>query len=159
MAGVFVYMRVLGTAVLGAILLIGPVEAGSSEKAPTEPCSSAGPLLTDGRGNAAWFSTGELIRKSTHCIAPRLPALLLSARFEGYVLVDVLINEKGHVDCVQLISGNPLVAVAAVKAAREWIFRPERQNGRPVSFSGHLRFHFSTSPVPDTTNACTEAHW
>jgi TonB family protein len=125
----------------------------------TETCVTAGPVLTDKEGKPIWLTTDELIERSTHCVAPKMPPLLRQARFEGQVLVDVLVNEKGKVGCAKLISGHPLLACAAIDAAKEWTFHPKKQGEKEVSFYGRLSFHFSISGPSKSENRCIEAHF
>jgi TonB family protein len=122
-------------------------------------CVAAGHVLTDKEGKLVWLTTDELIESSTLCVAPKLPPLLRQARFEGQVLVDVLVNEKGKVICAKLISGHPLLASSAIDAATQWTFHPKKQGEKEVSFYGHLSFHFSTSGSSKSENRCIEAHF
>jgi TonB family protein len=88
-----------------------------------------------------------------------MPPLLRSAEIEGFVSVDILVNDKGRVSCARLVSGHPLQAGSAIDAAKDWTFRPIKQNGKAVWFYGHLRFHFSTREIKKEENPCTVGHW
>jgi TonB family protein len=121
-------------------------------------CTSHGPLLTGNDGQPVWLNTKLLIKNSTHCNAPQMPALYRQARIEGLVLVDILVDEKGQVACARLVSGHPLLAGSAIDAARNWTFQPKKRRGRAVSFYGHLRFHFSLGPASKSESPCTVAH-
>ena len=127
--------------------------------ASTEICASTGPLLRDEKGKPAWLDTDALVKDATHCVAPKMPALARQASLDGYVSVDILVDSKGHVVCIQLISGNPMCVSSAIDAARNWLFRPKKEKGKGVSFYGHLRFHFSTRGIAKGENPCTVAHW
>lgn len=127
--------------------------------ASTEFCASAGPLLTDGKGKPVWLDTDALLKDATHCVAPKMPALARQARLDGYVSVDILVDQKGHVVCVQLINGHPMLVGSAIEAAKDWLFRPKKAKGKRVSYYGHLRFHFSTGKIAKGENPCTVAHW
>jgi len=123
-----------------------------------DPCKSDGPLLTDEVGKPIWLTPSELIKSAAHCVAPHMPPLTRQAEIDGYVYVDILVDEKGHVACVRLINGHPLLASSAIDAARSWVFQPKKQKGQGVSFYGHLRFHFSTEPIAENENpmhSCT----
>jgi outer membrane biosynthesis protein TonB len=52
-----------------------------------------------------------------------------------------------------------MLAGSAVDAAKDWTFQPKKQNGKNVSFYGHLRFRFSTGATWKGENPCTVAHW
>ena len=75
------------------------------------------------------------------------------------VLVDILVDEQGRVACAELVSGHTMVAPAAIDAAKAWVFRPRIQDGKAVSFHGHLRFHFSTIGVSKDEDPCTVARF
>lgn len=79
-------------------------------------------------------------------------------RLEGQVLVEILVDEKGKVSCARVVSGHPLLVASAIDAAKDWTFRPVKQDGKKVSFYGHLSFHFSTGQI-SKKNPCTVAHW
>jgi outer membrane biosynthesis protein TonB len=73
-------------------------------------------------------------------------------------MVDILVNDRGQVVCVQRVSGHPMLAGSAVDAAKEWTFEPKKQDGSNVWFYGHLRFHYSTEKKEKEGNPCTVAH-
>ncbi len=54
------------------------------------------------------------------------------ARCQGTVRLTAVIGTDGHVQELQVISGHPLLAPAAVDAARQWVYRPTVLNGKPV---------------------------
>src|SRR5260370_6061037 len=97
----------------------------------TKLCPATGALLLNADGALKLLSERVLASRAIGCVAPRLPALARQARLEGYVRVGVLVNETGRVTCVHLISGHPILIGSAIEAARQWVFRPVTQNGRP----------------------------
>jgi hypothetical protein len=114
---------------------------------PAAVCPTEGPVLR------RILETEELVRQSSHCVAPvgRVP-LSHQVRISGIVKLDILVDREGKVACVRVISGHPLLLGVSLEAARKWTFRPMMQRGRPVSFFGHLDFEFSmdgvNAPVP-----------
>jgi TonB family protein len=122
-------------------------------------CKVEGPVFVGKSGKAVWLDNGALLKRATHCSSPLLPAMARQARIEGQVLVDILVDRKGKVACARLIVGHPLLAGSAIDAAKDWTFRPMKQNGKVVSFYGHLHFQFSTEQKPKGENPCTVAHW
>jgi protein TonB len=44
----------------------------------------------------------------------------------------VIIGVDGHIAKVQLISGHPLLAQAAIDAVRQWVYDPTLLNGQPA---------------------------
>jgi TonB family protein len=124
-----------------------------------ELCKPDGPVLTDKAGTPTWLATEALLKISTHCVAPKMPALGRQARIEGQVLVDILVDQRGKVACVQLMHGHPMMASSAINAAKDWTFKPQKQENQMVSFYGHLSFHFSTAGYSKDENRCVVAHY
>jgi len=122
-------------------------------------CTTDQPLYADQDGKPIWLDTDSLLKSATHCTAPKLPALARQARIEGYVFVDILVNDTGKVWCARLVSGHPLLASSAINAAKDWTFRPMKQEGKAVWFYGHLRFHFSSGEIKKDENPCTVEGW
>ena len=122
-------------------------------------CKAEGPMFADKGGKPVWLDTDAILKRAIHCSAPLMPAMAHQARIEGQVLVDILVDRKGQVACAHLIVGHPLLAGSAMDAAKDWTFRPMEQNGKTVSFYGHLHFHFSNVQNPKAENPCTLAHW
>jgi TonB family protein len=122
-------------------------------------CPTDQPEYTDPDGKPIWLDTESLLKNATRCRAPRMPALLRMAEIDGFVFVDILVNDRGKVWCARPISGSPLLATSAIDAAKDWTFQPKKRNGKAVWFYGHLRFHFSTGEVKKNENPCTVAHW
>lgn len=60
---------------------------------------------------------------------PTYPLLAKRRRYEGTVLLDVLVSPRGIVDSVELAqsSGHQILDRAAVKAVRKWIFHPGKK--------------------------------
>jgi periplasmic protein TonB len=65
--------------------------------------------------------------------APVYPALAISVRAEGRVVVECVIGEDGRVSDVRVVRGHPLLADAAAAAVRQWHYAPTLLNGEPVA--------------------------
>ena len=63
-------------------------------------------------------------------------------RVFGKVIIEVLIDEDGNVVSAKVISGDSLLANAAVKAARRAKFVPTMLAGTPVKVSGNITYNF-----------------
>ena len=59
-----------------------------------------------------------------HQELPAYPPDALDHHLAGVVKMTVLIGTDGRVEKVTLISGHPLLAPAAMHAARRWVFKP-----------------------------------
>jgi TonB family protein len=64
-------------------------------------------------------------------------------QLQGQVLVKILVSTAGDVESVELISGDPVLARAAMEAAKKWKFKPFIKNGKPIKVSTNLPFSFA----------------
>jgi len=69
------------------------------------------------------------------------------ARVQGTVILHVNIGETGDVQTADLVSRHPMLAPAAIKAVKQWKYKPYLLNGKPVEFDTNVRvdFRFSDS--------------
>ena len=65
-------------------------------------------------------------------VAPVYPAIATSARVEGTVILEAVINERGVVERIRVLRSVPLLDAAAVDAVHEWRYTPTLLNGVPV---------------------------
>ena len=63
-------------------------------------------------------------RKLLSRIEPEYPETLKQLHIGGAVRLAVTISPKGTVESVSLLGGNPILAEAAIKAARQWVYAP-----------------------------------
>src|ERR1044072_327138 len=73
---------------------------------------------------------------------PASPQVAKSARVQGTVVVEIVVDEEGQVIAAQAKSGHPLLQAAAVKAAREARFKPAIVEGKRVKLSGVVTYNF-----------------
>jgi TonB family protein len=135
--------------------VVGNISTSDSKNS----CTTDQPSYKDANGKPIWLDTESLLKGVRHCAAPNIDSLGDIARIEGYVSVDILVNDTGKVSCVRLVSGHPLLATSAINAAKDWSFQPKMKDAKPVWFYGHLRFHYSSSESAKGENPCTVAHW
>ena len=74
---------------------------------------------------------------------PPYPAIARTARASGEVVVQIEIDEKGHVISATAFSGHPLLRAAAVQAALISTFSPLRASRVPVKVYGSLVYNFT----------------
>jgi len=63
---------------------------------------------------------------------PAYPVEAERTHVEGTIELRVIVDQVGAVEIVQLVSGPPILAPAAINAVREWRYRPTILNGRAV---------------------------
>ena len=71
------------------------------------------------------------------------PEAAREKQLQGQVWVKILVSETGDVENVEVISGDPILVDAAVRAAKKWKFKPFLKNGNPVKVSTKLPFNFA----------------
>ncbi len=86
-------------------------------------------------------SAGLLIRKVT----PTYPPLARQARIQGTVVLQAEISKDGTIQNLQLISGHPMLAPAAIEAVKQWRYKPYLLNGEPVAVETQVVVNFSLS--------------
>jgi protein TonB len=84
------------------------------------------------------LTQGRALRK----VEPPYPTIAKQTRVQGMVQVQIAISETGEVNDVVLLSGHPLLRDAALRAAKQWLFKPTELNGRPVRAIGLITFNF-----------------
>jgi len=76
-------------------------------------------------------------------VAPSYLPLAKATRVSGRVDVQVIVSEEGLVIEAEVVSSPPLLWEAALKAARQWVFKPTELSGVPVKVQGVLAFKFT----------------
>ena len=84
-------------------------------------------------------SSGLLVRK----VQPAYPPLARQARIQGQVLLRAQISKDGSIENLQLISGHPMLAPAAIEAVKQWKYRPYLLNGEPVEVDTTINVVFN----------------
>lgn len=76
-------------------------------------------------------------------VNPEYPPDAREQHIQGVVLLQVKIDTEGNVVQVELISGHPLLAPAAMDAVRQWKYRPYLLNGTPVMVETQVQVNFT----------------
>jgi periplasmic protein TonB len=87
-------------------------------------------------------SKHEALAAAVTRIQPEYPPVARQLKLTGTVEVEVAIDEQGAATGAKQLSGNPLLAKAAVEAVRKWRFKPFRSDGRPTKAAATLSFVF-----------------
>lgn len=65
------------------------------------------------------------------------------AGIQGVVILDLLIDEKGRVEGVEVVEGLPFgLTKQATKAVRDWLFEPARRGNVPIASTYRVRMAF-----------------
>jgi len=84
-------------------------------------------------------SQGFLVRK----VNPNYPPLARQARIQGVVILQAVISKDGNIENLQLISGHPMLAPAAIEAVKQWKYKPYLLNGEPVEVETQVQVNFT----------------
>lgn len=81
---------------------------------------------------------GQLIKQ----IKPVYPELAKIAGVQGRVVLSAVISRDGGIETLQLLSGHPLLARAALDAVRQWRYRPYLLNAQAVEVETQITVNF-----------------
>jgi len=76
-------------------------------------------------------------------IDPPYPVLARQAHIQGTVVLTALIDKEGIIQNLQLISGHPLLAPAAIEAVKHWRYKPFLLDGQPVGVETTVTVNFN----------------
>jgi protein TonB len=74
---------------------------------------------------------------------PEYPAIARSARVEGVVILEAVIDERGEVGRIKVLKSIPLLDGAATAAVEQWRYTPTLLNGVPVSVLMSITVRFT----------------
>lgn len=75
-------------------------------------------------------------------VQPLYPALARQARIQGQVVLRAIISRDGTIENLQVISGHPMLAPAAVEAVRQWRYKPYYLNDSAVEVETQVTVNF-----------------
>jgi len=84
-------------------------------------------------------SSGLLVRK----VQPAYPPLARQARIQGTVVLHAVISKDGSITGLNLVSGHPMLAPAAIDAVKQWKYKPYLLNGEPVEVDTEVLVNFT----------------
>ncbi len=82
---------------------------------------------------------GLLIRR----VQPTYPQLARQARIQGTVVLQAEISKSGDIINLQVVSGHPMLAPAALDAVKQWKYKPYILNGEPVEVDTQITVNFT----------------
>jgi len=80
-----------------------------------------------------------------HRVQPEYPQLARQARIQGIVVLRAIISREGRIEKLQVVSGHPMLAPAAIEAVRQWRYRPYLLNDQPVEVETQVTVNFTLS--------------
>ena len=86
-------------------------------------------------------SQGLVIKR----VQPKYPPAALAVRAQGAVQIEATINKEGNVTNLKVLSGDPVLARAALDAVRQWRYKPYYLDGAPVEIETQITVNFKTN--------------
>jgi protein TonB len=117
--------------------VIGGIISSSSSLAAVPRLSSPAPAVQRVR-----VSQGVTEGLVIYRVEPAYPPLAKQARIQGAVVMTALIDKGGNVQNLQVVSGHPLLAPAAIEAVKQWRYKPFLLNGQPVEVETTVTVNF-----------------
>jgi TonB family protein len=69
-----------------------------------------------------------------HRVNPEYPEIARKSRIQGVVILEAKVTREGIVENVKVIRGlHPILDQAAMKAVRQWRYKPATLNGKPMN--------------------------
>jgi len=78
-----------------------------------------------------------------HQVKPAYPPIAAQARIQGTVVLQAVIAQDGTVQDLRVLSGHPLLVVAAVDAVKLWRYKPYLLNDQPVEVDTQINVNFT----------------
>ena len=79
----------------------------------------------------------EIVRRAKNKVQPAYPDLARKMNITGTVKIEVVVLPNGTVKDARVVGGHPVLANAALEAAKKWRFDPA-----PMESSGVIDFKF-----------------
>jgi TonB family protein len=89
------------------------------------------------------LDSGAAAKLLIHVTRPAYPAVAKVNFIQGAVQLEITVTPAGRVSEVHVINGQPILAVAALAAVEEWLYRPYILRGSPVPFSTDVIVQFN----------------
>ncbi len=86
-------------------------------------------------------SQGLLIKR----VQPKYPPAALATHTQGAVQIEAIINKEGNVTNLKVLSGDPVLAKAAVDAVRQWRYKPYYLDAEPVEIETQITVNFKAN--------------
>jgi protein TonB len=100
--------------------------------APKPPVLPSRPL------RVSHWAEGNLIYR----VQPDYPEIARQVRVQGPVRLRAIIGKGGTIENLVVESGHPMLVAAAIKAVRQWRYRPYLLNGEPVEVEAEITVNF-----------------
>lgn len=84
-------------------------------------------VAQDGSKKSQDKAQGPVLRKVKTRVQPMYPELARHMNLSGVVKLELIISPDGKVRSAKVLGGHPLLAEAALDAAKRWLYEPARE--------------------------------
>jgi len=119
-----------------------PPSRGQAEPADNVPGSGVRPASSVEQERAMELSPAAAEDSLIHRVEPEYPEEARKQQIQGPVALDVHINQDGAVQQLKVLSGDSLLAQAAIDAVKQWRFQPHTVNGHAVEMQTRITLNF-----------------
>ena len=123
-------------------VVLAGVAADEPQTAEPDPALCGGEAVTFEVPGILTLSPRRFYDNAMNRATPVYPDIAQLARVEGRVVVELLVDGNGSVQCGRALAGPPLLRAAAVDAARRWQFAP-LEGARSSLVAGSIEFEFT----------------
>jgi periplasmic protein TonB len=106
--------------------------------------TAAKPVAPPPAGKGAPLRVGGRVRppKAIVQVRPEYPLLARQARIQSEVQIDAILDERGNVIEMKVVSGEPLLYQAALDALKKWKYEPTYLNDQPIAVEMIVKISF-----------------
>jgi TonB family protein len=91
-------------------------------------------------------ATDPSLMRVVHRVEPEYPPEARAGHIQGSVVLDVEVLGDGKVGNVGILTGDPLLAEAAVQAVKQWTYEPNVGDGRDIGSQTRVTITFTLPP-------------
>jgi len=114
-------------------------QAQDPSSPPPSPQAQTQPEVSQRVHVSSEITSGQIIKR----VAPRYPEKARKKRIQGIVDLAAEISRDGDVTHLAVISGDLLLAQAAIDSVKQWKYKPFLQNGQRMDVETEVRVAFT----------------
>lgn len=139
--GRLLLLMVVMTGFLPGVLAIGQSQdQAADQSSPPTPQADTNPQAPVHVSSGV--ASGYLIRR----VNPEYPKKARKQHIQGTVILTAKIDKNGDIADLTVVSGDPLLAKAAIAAVKQWKYKPYFWQGKPVEVDTTVQVNFTLSP-------------
>ena len=120
-----------------------PTQSASDIVSAGSPGKTAAAVTNDAAERVQMSAdTTEVVSRP---VRPGYPLLARQMKVQGSVILQALISKDGVIQDLRVISGPPILAIAAQTAVRQWRFKPHFQGSEAVETQAKITVNFTIS--------------